>query len=143
MNKKRIAILIITLPIIIFLIWYGIQDQLPASTNSPTPTITATTSKTPIPTMPNFEKIVEPTSTNNTYQIDYYAPDESYFISILATPYEKYRLEAEQALVKKYNLTQSQACSIRITISMPYFVQNEVQPTYSTFSFCPRPPITP
>lgn len=73
---------------------------------------------------------------NPNYEIIYTEYNQLYLISILGSPFEQLRLEAEQAFLKQLSLTSDQACTKKILISQPFFVEQKVQPEYTKLSFC-------
>jgi len=133
--NKKVILIVLFVPLIIFLVWYGWKDSFPSQTSQTN--IFQSTPTPPPPTFPPFSPVIEPTTTQNKYQIDYSPKDNVYSITILATPFEENRTLAENALLKKLNISKTQACQLKVDIGMPYFVDKNIHPSFTTFSFCP------
>jgi len=135
---RRLALIILAAPIVLFLIWYGFtpEGQKPKFPGAPGPTPT-----TVIPTAPPYTPPqVLSAPSQSDYKIQYTDYNQLYSIYIYGKNYEQIRLIAEQDLLKKLNLTQAAACGqVKLLVSAPYHAQKTASPTYYSFSFCPAP----
>lgn len=108
--------------------------QTPALNPTPSPVSTGTVPLAKVSTAPQKEFA---TDNQNSYKIVYDPNYDYYIISVLGTPFDKIRIQAEQALIKKLKLPETAACSqIKVHIGAPYFANPDQNQTYDTFSFC-------
>src|SRR5207244_1218041 len=63
----------------------------------------------------------------NKYQILYINQTNSFLISIIGSPFEDIRQEAEKAFLQKVQLSKVDACKLNVQITTPYYVN----PDYS------------
>lgn len=68
------------------------------------------------------------------YEIVYLKNFDEFIITILNEPFEANRKIAEEDLLKRLGITQSQACSLKVSVSPPA-KQDELSPRYG-LSFC-------
>lgn len=135
MKKKVIIGLGITILLVLAIIgWISTpknqSSTLPTLSPSPTPF------QTSISTSIASQQDIVPQ--NNDYAIVYDPVYDSYIINIFSSSFDKVRQIAEQALLKKLNLTENAACSkIKVSIGSPRWA-NPAQPSYDTFSFCAK-----
>ena len=54
---------------------------------------------------------------NENYKFSYIPVDNSFLISIIENPFDKVRIEAETAFLKKLNITQKEACRLNVSVS--------------------------
>lgn len=76
----------------------------------------------------------------NRYGIMYAPGSKSFVISILASPFEEVRNEAEAAFLQNTGLTKEEACMVNVSIGVPHFVSPERAGQVFPLSFCPTPP---
>ena len=75
-----------------------------------------------------------------TQSTDYkilYMPNYSYFlISIIGSPFEDVRLQAETIFLNTLGITQEEACKLNVEITTPHFANPEQAGTVYRLSFC-------
>lgn len=135
MQKKHLiiggAILVIALAI------YGLTGQPKSSQSNQIFPVPSTTNNQLQTTFVPQEEIVPETQEN--YSITYDPNYNMYIISVLNTPFDKIRVQAEQALLKKVGLSPEEACDkIKVQIGTPNYVDPNQTQIYDTFSFCPK-----
>ena len=70
------------------------------------------------------------------YSITYLPKQGKFMISILTSPFEQIRLQAEQDLLKELQISQAQACKLDISISTPLFANPDFSGQQYRLSFC-------
>jgi len=70
------------------------------------------------------------------YQIIFNDRDKSFLISILGSPFEQYRTEAEESLLKVLEISEAESCSLKVVITTPLFANREESGTQFPLSFC-------
>lgn len=137
MKKKVFIIIGIVILISLAIIGWSSKNSAPApSAINPSPSTIPATSLAPVSTAPQQEFA---TDSQHSYQIVYDPNYNFYIISILNTPFDTIRLQAEQDLIKKLNISQDQACAkIKVHIGSPYFANPDQTQSYDTFSFCAK-----
>lgn len=135
----------------------SVEVNTPSSTISST-TISSTSVSENIPTgdtmvigtlkgsvtMNNFYKnaaIVSPgegalVTENPDYDIVYSSYDSSFSISLLKTPIDTTRLEAENALLKSLGIKKEDACKLKVMVSVPISVDPQYAGVNLGLSFC-------
>ena len=71
------------------------------------------------------------------FTIDYYPQDQSFVISLSAQPIQKSRDAAEQALLSDLGLDQITACKLKVSLTVPFNVDNNLAGQDYGLSFCP------
>jgi|SRR3989338_5452249 len=71
------------------------------------------------------------------YTIFYVDSDQSFTVSLMQEPIADTRKAAEQALLTKLGITQSQACALNYRVYVPYAVNQIYSSKNLGFSFCP------
>jgi len=160
-NKKNLLIAAISL-VIISLVFYLVlnknkntNDQ-PINVNNPLPNEELPTAS------PNFQKPIGPTlpisdvNVKNFYNLDpkinergdvtfvdrqnfqilYFANENEFLISILGSPFEENRQEAEKELLKQLEITEEKACQLKVIISTPSFANPDESGQNFNLSFC-------
>lgn len=74
---------------------------------------------------------------NENYSIVYFTTDQSFLITILAEPVQASRDAAEQELLAKLNIQQSDACRLKIALTVPAGVDEQLAGKDYGLSFCP------
>lgn len=73
---------------------------------------------------------------SSQYEILFYPNDQSFLITLYATPIDKVKKDAEKTFIKALNITEAQACELPVVIRVP----DRIDPTYSgvnyKLSFC-------
>jgi hypothetical protein len=77
------------------------------------------------------------TTIDTKYQIGYYAPDQSYTISLLTLPLKATRIEAEQNFLQTTKLSKEEACKERVMVATPFEISTEYSGKDLGMSFCP------
>lgn len=72
------------------------------------------------------------------YQILYMEEFNTFLISILSSPFQKYRFEAESELLNSLGITEEKACKINAEISTPYYANPVESGATYTLSFCDK-----
>lgn len=161
MNKKKIIIFSLASILIVFVFYFFIskrnsKNNLATNDNLPLPTGVLPTA------FPTFKKPVGPTipisdvNVNNFYnlnpkinergdvtfvdrqnfQIIYFSKENEFLISVLGSPFEEKRQEAEKEFLKQLNIVEEKACQLKVVISTPTFANpNESGQNYR-LSFC-------
>ena len=70
------------------------------------------------------------------YQIMYIPVDNSFLISILSSPFDEIRTEAEKALLDKLKISQQEACYLKVNITTPSYANPEYAGKNYGLSFC-------
>ncbi len=73
----------------------------------------------------------------NFYEMSYYPKDDGFIITLLDSDVEKARSTAEQDFLKLLNITEKQACTLKISIGVPYSVNKEYAGKDLKFQYCP------
>ncbi|MFH1971552.1 MAG: hypothetical protein ABIJ05_04180 [Patescibacteria group bacterium] len=160
MNKKKI-IIFVALILIVFVFYLVLSKR--NSKNNPTINNNLPLPAGVLPTAsPTFKKPIGPTipisdvNVNNFYnlnpkinergdvtfvdrqnfQILYFSKENEFLISILGSPFEESRQEAEKEFLKQLNINEEKACQLKVIISTPNFANpNESGQNYK-LSFC-------
>ena len=74
---------------------------------------------------------------NNNYSIVYFTADQSFLITILSDPAQAGRIAAEQELLVKLNVTQDEACKLKVALTVPAGVDEQLAGKDYGLSFCP------
>lgn len=72
------------------------------------------------------------------YQIVYLSMDQSFIVSLIENPWREWRPQAEQAFLKALNISQSDACNLKVALTIPYNVDPEYAGQDLGLSFCPN-----
>lgn len=75
---------------------------------------------------------------NDNYRIIYTPQREYFLISILSSPFEEIRNEAETVFLQLLGITQDQACHLNLSITTPRFVDPEFAGKSHPLSFCTK-----
>jgi hypothetical protein len=78
-----------------------------------------------------------PSGSNASYSIFFVSTDQSFNITLLKEPISQTRQAAEQYLMAKLNISQSDMCRLRYSVMVPNFVDTTYSGTNLGFSFCP------
>lgn len=123
--------------IVLAIIGWTSKSPTPTTPLSTTNTEPSTTPSIPLANVSTAPQKEFATDNQNSYKIVYDPNYDYYIISVLGTPFDKIRIQAEQALIKKLKLSETAACSqIKVHIGAPYFANPDQNQTYDTFSFC-------
>jgi hypothetical protein len=134
-NMRKKYLITIGILVVLGLAIYGATGQTSKTSQK---TVGATpTSTLPKVTFAPQRAIVPDTKSNYTIVFD---PNyQTYTISVLNTPFDKIRAQAEGDLIKKLNLTPEAACQqVKVHIGSPYYVNPDPTLSYDTFSFCKK-----
>lgn len=160
MNKRKtliiIAIILVLIAVILFLLLLLFKKQPVNVTPSvtPYPTFIFQPSVTQIPLgvkilisdipVNNFIKSVKKINSNGdmliedngSYHIVYFPNTRQFLLSIQQSPFEKYRIEAEAALLNLLGINKTQACKLDTVITTPFFANPEEAGQSYKLSFC-------
>lgn len=75
---------------------------------------------------------------NEKYRIVFQPKYNLVLITILATPYQDVRKEAEQDLLNQLGVSKEEACKLNVSVGSPYFANKEVITDSSRLSFCSK-----
>jgi len=137
MFQNKIFIGMIATGIIVGLIIYLIPAVNPPSREPNQVSESSEPTPIPTPTLTLQKQVIR--QPQGKFEIHYTEYNQLYIITILDTPFETIRKQAEQALIGQLNISQKDACSkLKVTISAPYFVDPSAKPQ-TRFSFCTLP----
>lgn len=71
-----------------------------------------------------------------TYQLFYYPESQSFLISILSSPFETVRRQAEQEFLRKLDISQQDACQLKASMTTPAFANPQEAGKMYRLSFC-------
>ncbi len=74
---------------------------------------------------------------DEAYQIFYYAPDKSLSIVLMAEPFAKIRLVAEEQLKNRLGLSEAQICAMNVRVNIPVMSSESLSGQNLGLSFCP------
>ena len=74
---------------------------------------------------------------DQNYSIVYFSSDQSFLITILAEPAQQNRDLAEQALLTNLQISQSDACKLKVALTVPAGVSESLAGRDWGLSFCP------
>ena len=80
---------------------------------------------------------------NPLYQVIYFGIDKSFLITLLSKPLKQGRADAEQALLAKLNISQSQACNLKISVNVTNDVDQSLAGRELGLSFCANATVLP
>jgi hypothetical protein len=89
---------------------------------------------------PDYDILVgtsDPSAPNPPYEIDYSAKDQSFGITLYKEPLGQYRIEAENDLMKRLGITQTQMCNINYIVATGPGINDTYAGKNLGFSFCP------
>lgn len=75
---------------------------------------------------------------NSQFQILNYKVDNSFLITLLAEPIKKARIDAENAFIKDLNISQNQACALKVSVGVPNAVNSNYSGQELGMDFCPN-----
>ena len=75
---------------------------------------------------------------NKDYALDFYPQDESFAISIQSSDLQPARDKAEADFLQVLGITKEQACSLKVTLAIPYDVSHTASGKNYGLSFCPN-----
>ncbi|MFC1625584.1 hypothetical protein ACFL1Q_00880 [Patescibacteria group bacterium] len=161
MNKKRLIIFLIFL-VIILLVFFLIKNRKKAVSDSIQPNESNLPQFTPPPSTP-LTKQEDTSSTTvsgvkmrdfykTASKIDeagdmllfgkeeysiYFFPNEKHFlITILKSPFQEIRLQAEKEFLKLLDISEEDACKLNSNVVTPRFANSEEAGKYFKLSFC-------
>lgn len=83
----------------------------------------------------------EATSTDNpAYLIAFYAPDQSFLVTLFAEPLAETRRAAEADLLARLDISNDDACRLKYSVITPQWVNTFYAGKNLGFSFCPGSP---
>lgn len=163
MNRKKIlllfAIFVVLILISFFLVNYfnnKNKKEIGTPTYSPVPSGNLPTSSTSFQKPKGQKIVISGIEVNNFYnknpqinqredvtfvdtskfQILYFSQENEFLISIMDSPFETVRLEAERQFLKELGINEENACGLKVTISTPGFVNPEESGRNYKLSFC-------
>ncbi|MFZ2225915.1 MAG: hypothetical protein WA064_04875 [Candidatus Moraniibacteriota bacterium] len=75
---------------------------------------------------------------NTNYSIDYYPQDQGFIIAILNPNIQAARDAAEKDFLKTLDITKAAACKLKVTLSVPFDVNENASGKNYRLSFCPN-----
>ncbi len=73
---------------------------------------------------------------NSDYEIISYKVDNSFTISLLSKPLKQARTVAENAFINNLNITKTQACALKVSVTTPRAVDDTYSGRELGLSFC-------
>jgi hypothetical protein len=70
------------------------------------------------------------------YQILYHAPDRTFTLSLMSEPIGRIRLDAEDELLALLGITETEACALRVNVTVPISVNERYSGKNLGMSFC-------
>lgn len=102
------------------------------------PSFSATPSPSPFkPYFPSKYQKVIAEDEKSFYQISYFSLSNSYLISIVGSPFDQYRKEAEKAFINQLNFSPAELCKLNVTIATSYITNPKESEKNYKLSFCP------
>lgn len=141
MNKKTLIIGTLIL-IIILGLFILFRDKEAAKPGKPVPTPSLTTAVTPDITKINISGVeVNPKGDslivdNEKYQIVYLSQFNKFLITVLGSPFNEIKNEAEREFLKVLGITEENACKLIVEVNTPEFANPEYSGTALRLSFC-------
>lgn len=74
---------------------------------------------------------------NENFSIVYFTKDQSFLITILGSPAQQYRNAAEQELLNKLQIQETDACKLNVSLTVPASVNQSLAGQDYGLSFCP------
>lgn len=75
---------------------------------------------------------------NSDHLLSFYPQHQGFIITITNPDIEKGRTDAENAFLKDLGITKEQACSLRVTLNVPAYVNDAAAGRNYGLSFCPN-----
>ena len=75
---------------------------------------------------------------NNSYSIDYYPEDQGFIVAILSSNIQAARDAAEKDFLETLGVTQAAACKLKVTLSVPFDINENASGINYRLSFCPN-----
>jgi len=72
----------------------------------------------------------------NEYRLIYLKPFNKFLISIIASPFEENRQRAEEALLTRLEITETEACKLLVETTTPYSINPQEAGQIYGLSFC-------
>lgn len=146
MTKKKILIIgFVVLGVLVIVVSYFISRQAPGVTEQQQSSVqTGATIKLNGVVVNNFLGSAKQINKQgdsalvktNNYELIYFPKNNSFLISILASPFERNRQLAEAELLRRLNISKEDACKLIIVTTTPAFVNaNEAGQNFK-LSFC-------
>lgn len=133
MKKKKIIVSLVILLLFLLALLVTLLLFLPSS-HLPSPT-TSLVVPTPDPyTVNGTQKIY--VDDNAPYSITANKDGDYFKILVTKSPFQQYRLQAEQKFLEQMNLTVEQACKLDVEITTPRFANPQEAGQIYKLSFC-------
>jgi hypothetical protein len=148
MKKTLFIVSLVGILIILFVVYKFLSASKPTNINpvtTPTPTIpqgaTIEISGTPLNNIYKGSKIDNQRDVffidePGKYQVVFLEKFNTFLISILGSPFEELRQDAEKALLIKTGLSQAEACKLDIQTTTPSYVNPDYAGRSYPLSFC-------
>lgn len=135
MKRKIVTFVLITI-VIVGLVLIGWQGGLTPKKNSPSPTPTTEINKSNSrgDTLLYEEK---------GFEISHLSATQEYMIFITSAPFETYRKSAEIKLLNLLNISQEQACTMKVVVVSPPKINPDIEQTSFRLSFCNESGVLP
>lgn len=89
--------------------------------------------KSPVAVNANGDVLIKE---NTNYQIVYLSPFKQFILSILGSPFDKYKSEAEGELLRVLGVDEKIVCQLDVVVNTPEFANPDLAGTNSPLSFC-------
>ncbi len=73
----------------------------------------------------------------SSYEMSYYPKDDGFIITLLDPNVESARTIAEQDFLKILNITATDACALKVSMGVPFSVNEEYSGKELSFHYCP------
>ncbi len=131
-THKKLLLLIPVGLILGVIFFFGLQPS-PTTSPAPTPNLSAFP-KTPATTPIQVDYPYKDPS--GKFVISYLPDSDDYTITLLSSPFDVVRTQAEQAFLSQLKLTKAQACQKNVRIATPRFANPDQSGQDFPLSFC-------
>ncbi len=146
---KKSYIKFIVIAVVTLLFFYSIylassQKQTPATLPTATSTLSIPVSggNVQIKDVTKFPQLATGDTSvieqNENFSIVYFSSDKSFIITILSQPLEQNRQLAEEEFLNKLQIQQTDACKLKVSLTVPASVNSQLAGQDYGLSFCPN-----
>lgn len=161
-KKALITITSIIVIVVLFLIFFMRTKNAPAPTTPPTPSPSVFPSGFIVPQKTDSKMTIKTNegsvatnnvyadpiqqfpdnsvafANNNYYYFAFFPLDESFVITILNPDIQTARVKAENDFLQQLSITKEQACDLKLTLAVPFSINQENSGQNFDLSFCPN-----
>ena len=146
MNTKKLFIILAALvaaAIVVTGLYFAFFAPNPQQTTTPNTLSVQTKAQQPVK-VKDFTKNYQAATPGNgllvdngQYSISYSTSDQSFLITLESKPLKTARAAAEQDILNRLNITQAQACQLKVSVKVPLNVDPNYAGNELGLSFCP------